>query len=373
MKRTGRNRRPAGGFCAFSAMAASARMVVAVLALLCASAAAFGQATTSVALSPGSWTNLGVGPLQLYAHANNQATYAISATQPTVGALPKGFPIYNSPTLCNTISNCWAISVGPGTVTILVAPVQVAGGMGGSLVNQKTIATTGAPMIVPSSGTMGNNGALTLGTALPNTYSQAWFYMPAGAISASGAGSAANWYWGTCASTTVCTLYNSTYGSGTPLSPANPAAFATTGPGAYTQVTTTQVYALQAVIPAGTLGPYDGVEYAFHMGYPNTAGAKTLQALLTASGTTSLGTFNGLTTQQWSGKSGFRNLGNLNLQGPLYPNGMSLGTSNAAALYATVNTQTLAITLVISLTLATATDFVVLDTASFTFVPRGML
>lgn len=44
---------------------------------------------------------------------------------------------------------------------------------------------TGIPFIVAPTGTMGNNGAVTMGTALPTTYSGgAWIWYPAGAVAA---------------------------------------------------------------------------------------------------------------------------------------------------------------------------------------------
>src|SRR5579859_1785192 len=102
---------------------------------------------------------------------------------------------------------------------------------------QQTLKYTanGIPFIVANTGTMGNNGALTLGTALPSTYANAYVYLPANAISA---GSAAGWYFCQFSSTTVGTVFNNTYSSGTPQIPAALVSFATTGPGAYTGVTT---------------------------------------------------------------------------------------------------------------------------------------
>ena len=43
------------------------------------------------------------------------------------------------------------------------------------------------PLILPSSGSMGNNGALTLTTALDSSYANAFFYMPASAIASGSA------------------------------------------------------------------------------------------------------------------------------------------------------------------------------------------
>lgn len=106
------------------------------------------------------------------------------------------------------------------------------------------------PFVFTSSGSMGNNGALTGITALPNAYPSAYFYLPASAISA---GSTAGWYFTQCSTTTACTVFNNVYASGTPVAPSSPTAFATTGPGAFTGATTETV-AISITIPGNTMG-----------------------------------------------------------------------------------------------------------------------
>src|ERR1700693_852831 len=89
------------------------------------------------------------------------------------------------------------------------------------------------PMILPSSGTIGNNGALSALTALPTIYANAYLYFPAGAIVA---GSLAGLYYCIMSSTTAGTIYNNTYDTTLgvmPTIPANPVPFVTPGPGAY--------------------------------------------------------------------------------------------------------------------------------------------
>jgi hypothetical protein len=95
--------------------------------------------------------------------------------------------------------------------------------------------STGIPFIIVSSGTMGNNGALTIVGAVSSIYPNAYVYLPVNAISS---GSAAGYYFARFSSTTVATVYNNVYtpGSGVPTIPASPTAFVTTGPGVYTQV-----------------------------------------------------------------------------------------------------------------------------------------
>ncbi len=101
----------------------------------------------------------------------------------------------------------------------------------------------GVPVYVPSSGSIANNGALTLTTALPLIYPNVYLYFPANAIAA---GSAAGKYYCQMSSTTVGVIFNNTYVSGTPVVPTSPTAFVTTGPGAYTQTISTNITLIAA-------------------------------------------------------------------------------------------------------------------------------
>lgn len=131
---------------------------------------------------------------------------------------------------------------------------------------------TGAiPFIKASSGTMGNNGAVSAMTALPRTFSGgAYLYLPANAISA---GSAAGWYWFVASSTTAGTVYNCTYTSGTPRI-CTATAFSTTGPGAFTGDTGT-ITSVSITIPGGLMGPSGRIEAQMTGSNNNSAGAKT--------------------------------------------------------------------------------------------------
>lgn len=96
----------------------------------------------------------------------------------------------------------------------------------------------GAPIVFGPTGTMANNGAVTWGTALPNAYTGgAWVVMPAGSIAAGvPAAAAILWYVGT--NTTTGTFFNSTMNLASPGTAGTATAYATTGPGAFTGVTT---------------------------------------------------------------------------------------------------------------------------------------
>lgn len=108
----------------------------------------------------------------------------------------------------------------------------------------------GIPFILISDATMGNNGALSAVAGLNTTYANAYVWMKAGNIFA---GSAAGWYYAVFSSATAATVYNNTYSSGTPTIPAAPTAFSTTGPGAITQTTGSDITALTLAVAGNSI------------------------------------------------------------------------------------------------------------------------
>lgn len=114
----------------------------------------------------------------------------------------------------------------------------------------QVLAQGAIPMVIPSSGSFGNNGALSGIVALSGTHAQAYLHFPANAIAA---GVPAGLYYTVMSSTTAGTVYNNLYTSGVPEAPATPTPFVTTGPGAYSQVTSA-IALLSVTIPGGTLG-----------------------------------------------------------------------------------------------------------------------
>jgi hypothetical protein len=146
------------------------------------------------------------------------------------------------------------------------------------------------PLVGVSSGTMGNNGALSGITALPLAYPNAYCFFPANAIVS---GSSAGWYFTQFSSTTAGTVFNNTYTSGMPTVPSSPTAFSTTGPGAFTGDTTTET-ALVIPIPAGALGANGILEFWLSFAATNSAGTKTL---VPKYGSTTLGAITAITTQ----------------------------------------------------------------------------
>lgn len=116
------------------------------------------------------------------------------------------------------------------------------------------LAQSAIPMILPSSGTMGANGALTGLTALPYTaFPQPCFmYFPAGKVFS---GSPAGMYYASITAATTATVYNNRYSSGRPQNaiPGTPTPVVDAGPGAYTQ-STSEIALLSLTVPGGIMG-----------------------------------------------------------------------------------------------------------------------
>lgn len=142
-----------------------------------------------------------------------------------------------------------------------------------------TFFTCGIPFVLPSSGTMGNNGALSGITAIASgqTYPHAYVYLPANAISA---GSAAGWYYAQFSSTTAATVYNNTYTSGIPTVPSSPTAFVTTGPGAYTQGVGAEIPAITLTLPANSIGVNGSIDTTFSASTTNNVNSKIFRVAL---------------------------------------------------------------------------------------------
>jgi hypothetical protein len=221
-------------------------------------------------------------------------------------------------------------------------------------ISRTTLGQSRLPMILPSSGSMGNNGALTITTAVDQTYPSAYFYMPANAIVA---GSTAGFYYGVMSDTTHATLYNNAYSSGTPTIPASPTAFSTTGPGAYTQTTAVSLTAYTISIPGNTLGIYDEIQVHGLTSYNNTAGAKTLSA---SYGNFTFGTPAPTTTNAQTFSGGFANTSSTGRQTTIGNLGLSIGSAAANPVFGSVD-STVAQNLTVGLKLATATDYLIIQ------------
>lgn len=158
---------------------------------------------------------------------------------------------------------------------------------------QITLMQTALPVILPSSGSVGDNGALTLTTALLVAYPEAYMFFPAGALFS---GSVAGFYYVRMSTVTAGVVYQNQYFSGAPesLLAGSPTPIVATGPGAYVQSTAT-ITSITTTIPAGLLGPGGVVEQQAYGMWNNSATAKTVRhrfggnTLYTQSSTTSVG------------------------------------------------------------------------------------
>jgi hypothetical protein len=149
---------------------------------------------------------------------------------------------------------------------------QISGSGVSSVPGVRKFASSAIPFIISPTGSMANNGAITLGTALPVTYPNAYLFLPASAVSA---GSSAGWYFTQFSSATVGTVFNNTYVSGQPNIPSSPIAFATTGPGAYTGVITSQVGPNYSV-PGGSMGANGTLRIWSQWGCPGNVNNKIM-------------------------------------------------------------------------------------------------
>jgi hypothetical protein len=215
-------------------------------------------------------------------------------------------------------------------------------------------AACGVPFIISPSGSMGNNGAITSGTALATTYANAYVYLPANAIVA---GSTAGWYFAQFTSTTAGTVYNNTYTSGQPTIPATLVPFVTTGPGSYTGVTT-QVTAQNFQIDQGTLGPNGVLRMSVYWNMLNNVNTKTLGVTL---GSSTIGAIPLTSTGSANTIFTVYNQGTTATQASFaVASNSGVGTANSNLLHTTaanLGASSPSTSVALLLTMATATDF----------------
>ena len=138
---------------------------------------------------------------------------------------------------------------------------------------------SGVPIGIAPTGSVGANGAVTLGTALTLTYSGGlYLYYPTGALYTS---SAAGFYWTVMSSTTAGTAYNNVYSPGTnlPAIPTTLTAIVDAGPGAFTG-STTEIAAIYVTVAGGEMGANGCIEVCIQGAHNNTAGNKIYNVLI---------------------------------------------------------------------------------------------
>ena len=219
----------------------------------------------------------------------------------------------------------------------------------------------GVAIGVPSSGTMGNNGALSAITVQNQIAPGCYMYFGTNVIAA---GVPAGLYYVVMSSTSAGTVYNNTYSSGAPQVPASLTPFVTTGPGAFTQ-TTAEITLFSLTIPGGIIGAYGSLRVRI-LGYDNNnANTKTFKA--------SLGVFTFLNipvTATWSlpTMKSITNRGSLSRQVAGYIGGIDSGPINANNAYGTVDTS-VDQTLTITGQLGVATDWIYLESVVIEVLP----
>lgn len=282
-----------------------------------------------------------------------------------IGYSVRGKDVYFPRTVTDSAGNAVGL-VDPvgGVIKIVSATTNpLTGGVsfsaGGALANGDLI-QCGVPLVLPSSGSIGNNGALTLTTALPYAYPAAFMYFPASAIVS---GSAAGWYYVAMSTTLLGTIYNDVYVSGKPVVPSSPVTFSTTGPGAYTQTTGGAITSLNFTVPGGALGKSGELTITKMGACTNNANSKIVETFL---GGSNFASYTFTTSNVYRALDTIANICNseaINI-GNFYAN---IGGNGADWKRQVVNTaadQTLALTMRIN----TATDFIVLESAAVRLV-----
>jgi hypothetical protein len=229
------------------------------------------------------------------------------------------------------------------------------------------IGQCGLPLIIVSSGTMGNNGAMSGVASVVTTHPSAYVYLPANAISA---GSAAGFYYAVFSSATAATIYNNTYTPGTdPTIPGSPTAFSTTGPGGFTQVVT-EITAISVSIPANSMGANGVFRAEALFTYTNSANNKTPR--IKFGGTVVAGGNNVTTTASTKVGCSVYNRGHAGRQSFL--SALNIGPhaagNSASGQNITIDT-TANVTAIVTMQLANAADTITMDHYSFMLRPRA--
>lgn len=175
------------------------------------------------------------------------------------------------------------------------------------------------PVVIPSSGTMAANGAVTITTGLNAALATAplWLFFPAGAVYA---GSVAGLYYTQMATTTTGTVFDNVYAGGSNAAPVSPTPIVAAGPGAYTQ-SLVEITLFSGTLPGGLIGPNGSIQSHAIAQYTNSANAKTLRHKL---GTTVYGSYTASTSASASHNAFIENLGAAN-RNIGYPNNQSSG------------------------------------------------
>lgn len=227
----------------------------------------------------------------------------------------------------------------------------------------RTLAQSAVPVALVSNGTVATNGIITLSTALPLTYSSGiWVRLPAGAV----VGGLAGLYWVVMTSTTqgqVYAIFSDSASEFVPRIPTGALVAAVGSNAAYTQTTGADVTVFNVVLPGMSMGDNGSLRCHYSTSNNSSAGAKTSRV---KHGTTTLGNMSMSATTSTGGVTGayIRNRG---VQSSQVGGSITQSASNPPTM-AAVNTAVDG-QLTVTLQLAVATDFSVLELCSFEILP----
>lgn len=221
---------------------------------------------------------------------------------------------------------------------------------------------TAVPVILAPSGTIATNGVVTLGTALPTIYANAWCYFPAAMMSAGLAGL----YFVKFSSTTVGQVYTNFVDASTtaftPYIPSNLVAGVGNN-GAYTQTTASNLTLANVTIAGGSMGLNGKIRTTPKFALLNNANSKVLGQFF---GGANLGLSNNFASVAGAGAlCSIINRGVTNAQ---LSSGNIGDLGSTIPLYGTIDTS---INQPLTLTgqLATATDYIILEAFTVEVLP----
>jgi hypothetical protein len=298
------------------------------------------QDLATVALASGAWS-YGVTPQQ---HSGRRVYQLTGAGSITVTASSGALQYELTDAADNRVAQSFSVAE--------TASIRGLVSAAGILVGQ-----TGVPVILPSGGTIGNNGALSGITALPTTYSTGcYMYFPASAIFS---GSLTGLYYVVMSSTTAGTIYNNAYVLGQPDIPAGPTPFVCTGPGAFVQATS-QIDLITFAVPANAMGKNGRLVIRGRCSGNNNANVKSPRVAFGAMVLANSSIANQLGAEFYSQ---VQNRGVTNAQVGPAASFSTMGLTTNAAVRGTEDT-TAVVNVVFGCTVGTAGDYVMWEQAS---------
>ena len=223
----------------------------------------------------------------------------------------------------------------------------------------QVLSQSAIPVILAPNGTVATNGTITLGTALPAIYANAWVRLPAGAV----VGGAAGLYYATFSSATVGVITTTFSDASTAFTPYIQAStiVAVGSNAAYTQATAADITLANITVPGGLMGANGTVRSNAFGTTPSTAASKTV-------GLKFGGVLTGFATSTSSGGVSFDNrVKNRGVASQFYheSRGFAQNLQNG---YLAINT---AADQQVSFTgnIATATDYIVLEGYTIEVLP----